>query len=238
VGTPIRAARRGTVMAVIDGFTRCCLPREEAWKANAVYVRHRDGSVATYAHLREGIPVVAGQKVKGRQLLGYSGNTGWTTAPHLHFEVVARNAAGTIDDIPFRFRDGTPEGALPEEADFVLQRTPGNARLRLLEGAVVLLKGSPTPARFGEVLRLRVERVDPDGAVHDISGDPNVRYVTSTPWISEVNGLGRVAFRRDEHWRGSLAHHSQALVTMIYDDPESRLRGHADVTFELSEPAP
>lgn len=47
-----------------------------------------DNTFALYAHLKyKGVVVKQGQKVKEGDLLGYSGNTGFSDSPHLHFEI-------------------------------------------------------------------------------------------------------------------------------------------------------
>jgi murein DD-endopeptidase MepM/ murein hydrolase activator NlpD len=47
-----------------------------------------DGTYAEYLHLRHGGTVVKpGDRVVAGQLIGYSGNTGWSSTPHIHFHV-------------------------------------------------------------------------------------------------------------------------------------------------------
>ena len=61
-------------------------------RANVVRVLHDDGTMALYVHLNwNTIRVVPGQRVRRGEYLADSGNTGFTTGPHLHF-VVQRNA--------------------------------------------------------------------------------------------------------------------------------------------------
>jgi len=52
-----------------------------------VEVRHKDGMETRYGHLSK-ISVSVGQNVeKGKTQIGNVGTTGWTTGPHLHFEI-------------------------------------------------------------------------------------------------------------------------------------------------------
>ena len=47
-------------------------------------IRHEGGYRTLYAHLSESVPVIAGNEVAAGAIIGYSGNTGNSTAPHLH----------------------------------------------------------------------------------------------------------------------------------------------------------
>jgi len=88
VGTPIYAAREGEVVGVdvsndLGGGSPVFRPY-----MNYVNIRHSDGTLGNYYHLKfEGSAVKIGDIVKKGQLIAYSGNTGYTTAPHLHFSV-------------------------------------------------------------------------------------------------------------------------------------------------------
>ena len=88
VGTPVYAAEDGTVdwVQAWDGHSTS---GDQSY-GNLVRIRHADyngGKLQTlYAHLKES-KVKYGQAVKEGELIGYSGNTGNSTGPHLHFEV-------------------------------------------------------------------------------------------------------------------------------------------------------
>jgi len=96
-GTPIKAAFHGKVVRVKDGITKNWnkftfpskdLLSEEEWDGNFVVIKHENEEFSIYSHLRcHGIKVKEGDKVKTGDLIGYSGNTGWSIKPHLHFMV-------------------------------------------------------------------------------------------------------------------------------------------------------
>jgi len=104
IGTEIYAARAGTVSAfrsdVEDGGPN------NKYKAdyNYIVIRHEDGTYAEYLHLdRDGVKVSLGDKVTQGQLIGVSGNTGFTSEPHLHFAVF-NTVSGTLrKTVPIRF---------------------------------------------------------------------------------------------------------------------------------------
>jgi murein DD-endopeptidase MepM/ murein hydrolase activator NlpD len=102
-GTPIVAVREGVVMQVESDFDKAGLNREKyGGRANFIRVLHDDGSMAVYAHLQpEGVQVRTGQRVRLGQRIGLSGNTGFSTAPHLHF-VLQVNRGMRLESIPFR----------------------------------------------------------------------------------------------------------------------------------------
>jgi murein DD-endopeptidase MepM/ murein hydrolase activator NlpD len=112
-GTPVLAARGGRVIDVVDGNIASGLRKVYYDKANKVDVLHADGTVATYAHLRHGAVVEVGQEVATGDLIGLSGDTGFSGGPHMHFMVWKRMPDLSAVTIPVRFYDGTPQGIVP-----------------------------------------------------------------------------------------------------------------------------
>jgi len=110
-GTPVIAAREGTVMQVEDDFEGAGLNKEKfGARANQVRILHADGTMAVYAHLQpESVVVQPGHRVRAGQRLGGSGNTGYSTGPHLHFAVQV-NAGMDVTSIPVAIQtaDGRP----------------------------------------------------------------------------------------------------------------------------------
>ncbi|MDJ0869158.1 MAG: M23 family metallopeptidase [Myxococcota bacterium] len=113
VGTPILAARDGVVALVVDEYERGGRRKSLAGQANLVALAHDDGTIASYVHLERGAVVAVGQRVRAGQRIGLSGNTGYTTAPHLHFEVHRNTADGESESIGIRFEDPSPQGRVP-----------------------------------------------------------------------------------------------------------------------------
>lgn len=84
IGTPVKAARDGVVAGVGDTDAACYGVSYGKW----VLVKHSNNLSTLYAHLSL-IKVSTGQQVDVGQVLGYSGDTGYATGPHLHFGVFA-----------------------------------------------------------------------------------------------------------------------------------------------------
>lgn len=89
VGTPIYAAADGVIEFA-------------GWNAggygNMIEIRHADGSMTRYAHLNR-ISVRSGQRIGQSQQIGEMGSTGYSTGPHLHFEV--HLAQGTVNPVSY-----------------------------------------------------------------------------------------------------------------------------------------
>jgi murein DD-endopeptidase MepM/ murein hydrolase activator NlpD len=104
VGTGVYAARSGVVIEVASEYFESGVDlATDGSRANIVRVLHPDGTMALYAHLNwNSIRVVPGQRVARGEHLADSGNTGFSTGPHLHF-VVQRNAGGIMESVPIEF---------------------------------------------------------------------------------------------------------------------------------------
>jgi len=110
MGSTVRAMRDGTVLRTryptppgstcyAGGGSAC------ANYANTVEVKHADGTVGLYMHL-SALSVSKGDAVARGDALGKSGNSGWSTGPHLHVQV--QSACGTwwCQSLPFTFQEG------------------------------------------------------------------------------------------------------------------------------------
>ncbi len=115
IGTPIIAARSGRVVNVADGYTRAGTAQSLLREANAVTIMHDDGTFATYAHLDPGSGVRIGMEILAGEVIGFSGNTGFSTGPHLHFSVWQSTPDGRTGTIPILFRTPRHQGIVPEE---------------------------------------------------------------------------------------------------------------------------
>lgn len=91
VATPVLAAREGTVVAANASAQGSGTTTEylDYKRVNFVYVRHDDGTLGEYMHLSpSGVEVKPGQRVVRGQELALSGNTGYSSTPHLHFQLM------------------------------------------------------------------------------------------------------------------------------------------------------
>lgn len=102
-GSAVHAAREGVVINVARSFFRGGLTPATQDEANFVQILHDDGTNAIYAHLQmDSIRVRPGQRVARGEFIASSGNTGFSSGPHLHF-VVLRNAGMQSVSVPVSF---------------------------------------------------------------------------------------------------------------------------------------
>lgn len=113
-GTIIKSVADGTVVATGDTDKTCPNASYGRW----VLIRHRNGLSSLYGHL-ELIKVRAGQELEQGDTIGYSGNTGYSTGPHLHLTVYVSSAV-QVTQLPSK----TCRGAI-----FTIPVAPQNAYL-------------------------------------------------------------------------------------------------------------
>ena len=192
-GAPIVASRSGVVSSVettdyLDGYGIC------------VVLYHHDGTSSLYAHMSSRI-VEPGQEVQAGQVLGYVGSTGWSTVPHLHFEIITGTVLGWIWDgvevnpYPYIVTDGVPNAVVAEPleensywdvdyndpacwyAPFVKQVTEMN----LMAGTNGYFRPEDHISR-GEVLTVLYR------AATDASASDAPAHVNTTPFVDNTTG--------------------------------------------------
>ncbi len=115
VGTHIYAARGGTVFEVASTNFRGGLdPEKDGAAANLVRILHDDGTYGVYAHLNwNTIRVKPGDVVGRGEYIADSGNTGFSSGPHLHFAVI-RNAGMQPVSVPITLEGPNRSAIVPE----------------------------------------------------------------------------------------------------------------------------
>lgn len=107
-GTPVVAARNGVIVDLEMGHVYGGTDVQLIAKANHISVIHDDGTLGQYAHLQTNSAYVSiGQRVTAGQRLALSGNTGYSSGPHLHFAVVTNRKNGPTS-LPLIFANNSP----------------------------------------------------------------------------------------------------------------------------------
>lgn len=115
-GTLVRAARGGIVVRVKDESSLGGPSMKFDHYNNYVLIRHDDGTLGQYCHLQKGGCVVEpGQVVAAGQVIARSGNTGFSSGPHLHFCVFKTKNGRERESLPVKFKTDTGNLVIPTE---------------------------------------------------------------------------------------------------------------------------
>jgi murein DD-endopeptidase MepM/ murein hydrolase activator NlpD len=120
IGSNVYAAREGKVIAVKDDSNTGGPDLKFRDLSNHIVIKHEDGTYAEYQHLKlHGVLVKPSQQVSKNQRIGYSGNTGSTAGPHLHFCVFYFNDKGKQISVVPEFDTAKGLYLSPRAGDFV-----------------------------------------------------------------------------------------------------------------------
>lgn len=117
IGTPVYAMRAGRVIGVQDRYPDTGGGPENISKFNYVLIEHDGGYRSAYLHLQQGfrdqVEIKAGDTVEIGQLIGYSGNSGWSSGPHLHIELQEPGDAYSFGQtVPFAIAGACGPGSI------------------------------------------------------------------------------------------------------------------------------
>lgn len=110
-GDKVYAMRDAQVVQTKNDSNLHGLSKDFEKHANFITVRHNDNTYCTYAHLQQnGVFVKVGDNIKRGDLIGLSGNTGYTNGPHLHVIVFQAKDGKSREPLPIKFK--TAEGIM------------------------------------------------------------------------------------------------------------------------------
>ncbi len=129
IGTPVYAMRSGRVVAVRDIYPDTGGGPDNINRFNYVTIEHDGGYRSAYLHLQQGFNdrtrLFVGNNVNAGQLIGYSGNSGWSTGPHLHVEIHKSSSGYFGQTVPFEISQDSqgiltePRPSLPGDSSYL-----------------------------------------------------------------------------------------------------------------------
>jgi murein DD-endopeptidase MepM/ murein hydrolase activator NlpD len=136
-GVPVLSVADGTVVGTHDGEPEQVPPNfpppfdPETAPGNWMVVDIGDGHFVLYAHLGlHSLTAKVGQRVRRGTVIGRLGNTGSSSAPHLHFQVMDSPSPSAANGLPYEFARFTSRGTVTDSnALFAGQITPTGAQL-------------------------------------------------------------------------------------------------------------
>ncbi len=198
------AAADGQIIFKSDGnFDRSCTFNNNSW--NAVYLRHADGTVSWYGHLKRSslTTKAVGQSVAQGEYLGVVGSSGNSTGPHLHFEIY--NASNQLQD-PYQgtcnlmnsfsywliqpaYRDSSINKLMTHSAPPVFQSCPNpdipNEKNVFTPGSQVIVAAYYRDQVVGQESQLFL--IQPDGTVYQSWTHVSPNTYTSSYWYFTRN---------------------------------------------------
>lgn len=126
-GTEIYAVKDGEVTEIVKDRKEVTKDFNDA--GNYILIKHKDGTYSHYAHLKfGGVLVSKGENVKEGNLIAYSGNTGFSYGPHLHFSIIKFGSKDkdNFESLRVTFRENKEKIKITKDMTFaeIIQKKP------------------------------------------------------------------------------------------------------------------
>lgn len=229
IGTNVVASRSGIVERVVKEYENgnCLYTGQNtippcAKNVNLVVIKHGDNTFGFYLHLSKDVYVVKGDKVSQGQLIAKSGNSGWSSGAHLHFQVHTTNSLSKGSSIPISFQDVPSNGGIPiKNGIYTAGDNCDSSPLNIILASVSPSNGlaEVTPFNFGmnvsggngEPIQAFVDFQDYGNSVIPMIAGANNAFTLSK--ILQVGG--NRCFRYRVVQKGSLTTYSQTLCINV-----------------------
>ncbi len=217
-GTEVYAARGGRVVEVKEDSRVGGPSMAYADRANLIMVAHDDGTFGNYVHLRyHGAEVQVGDRVEAGDMIGYSGNTGVSSGPHLHFDVRVPLPTGHMQSVPFHFRGLDGEAVTPEEGRFYYASHPGGAPFDVVWGSDLTpedFADRRQPIDRSDRIEFRTEQYDLTYAVFVGNGFADTVEATVTFNLVNMRAEGQMPIEL------TIPPQTEVFVTLLRADPQ------------------
>lgn len=231
VGTPVRAPFDGTVVWVGNDGATGFLKSAGVWAngpALIMDIRRTDGLISRFGHLSRFL-AKPGQLVAAGEVVAESGNTGFTSGPHLHWELRwnrAFSSSGWVDPRSFNPQAGlTPAAIIRKDTRMHAVRQIGQP-----DSGIILGGGQPPRARHESVFiaecnALGITPVDvPDWQYGTVVREAWTDFSTTAGIIADavagkipkVGGVAPIGFSDDD---------AKKLAKAVNDDAAARMKG-------------
>ncbi|MGB3181389.1 MAG: M23 family metallopeptidase [Cyclobacteriaceae bacterium] len=158
-GEAVYAARAGVVVETREDSNLGGPDPSYEPHGNKVIVLHEDGTFGEYGHLQQhGVLVEEGDQVSAGQFIARSGNTGFSSGPHLHF-MVYRADKLQYATVPVRFMDHTGDAVEARQGKYYYALHPGKAAFTVPAGGEVTKRKDNTEVS-GNEFTIKAEQVD------------------------------------------------------------------------------